>query len=186
MTGRERIVVRAGAALVAVGVTARVILALVQWSGAIGDRVRLAREVVARQEALIETLPELERRADSLKTRVLALADRLVPGRTEPEAQAELLARVESAIVHSGATVELSDAVPDSVGFGRLRRVTARAVWQSDLRGVLRLMRQLEFGPTLLTVEQVRLSLSQVVVPGQAEQIRADMVVEGWYLAGEA
>lgn len=186
MTRRERIVVRVGAVLVAAAVTARVVLALTHGVGAMGDRVRLSRELVVGQEVLIATLPELERRADSLKARVLALADRLVPGRTEPEAQAELLARVESAIIHSGATVELSDAVPDSVGFGRLRRVTARAVWQSDLRGVLQLMRQLEFGPTLLTVEQVRLSLSQVVAPGQAEQIRADMVVEGWYLAGEA
>ncbi len=185
MTGRERIAVRAGAALVAVGVAARVVLALAHGVGAMGDRVRLAREVVVRQEGLIATLPELERRADSLKTRVLALADRLVPGRTEPEAQAELLAQVEAAIVHAGATVELTDAVSDSVGFGRLRRVTARAVWQSDLRGVLSLMRRLEFGPTLLTVEQVRLSLSQAVAPGQAEQIRADVMVEGWYLAGE-
>lgn len=186
MTRRERIVIRAAAGLVAVAITIRLVFALAHGIGALGDRVRLSREVVVRQEALIRTLPELERRADSLKTRVLALADRLVPGRTEPEAQAELLARVESAIVHTGATVELSDAVPDSVGFGRLRRVTARAVWQSDLRGVLELIRQLEFGPTLLTVEQVRLSLSQMVTPGQAEQIRADLVVEGWYLAGEA
>jgi len=187
VTRREQLVVSVGiGSVLAAVILLRALPAAVHRYSALIERSGVSGQLVARREAELALLPILERRADSLRRRVLALADRLVPGATEAEAQAELLVRVEHAAADPNGQLEQAEAVPDSIGFGRLRRVQARAAWSSDLTGILGFLRRLEYGQQLLVVRRVWVeAISGAAQPDHGDRLRAEVVVEGWYLRRE-
>lgn len=187
MTRRERRFMVGGAGLVLVVFAARTgpgaLGALADWQ----QRVRARAALVARQEAELAQLAVLEGRADSLKARVEALADALLPGRTEAEAEAELLTRVQATAAGASGTLQLAEAVPDSLRIGWLRRVRVRATWSSDFSGLLAFMHRLEYGRPLLVVNRIRVESAAADPSGAVpEQLTAELVLEGWYLSREA
>jgi hypothetical protein len=183
VTSQERRVVGVGVALVlAVAIPLRLGPAVTRWARDSHDRLVVERALVARREAELSLLPRLEARADSLRTRFVALAGRLIPGGTAAEAQSELMAAVQVAArgQRDGGKLEQSEPVPDTVTIGPLHRVQVRAAWASDLDGALAFLRTLEFSPTLMHVRDVRLETAPGQDPG-ADRVRAQVVLEGWY-----
>lgn len=184
MTTRERRVVALGLAIALVSVLLLRILPE-GWRRyqALQQRAELTRRLVSGQVAELSGLPDLEARSDTLRRAVLALADRLIAGGTDAEAQAELLASIEVASERTSARINQLEPVPDSVGFGRIRRVQARANVTTDLVGLLRVVKAIEWSPRLMLVRRLRLELASEAT--SVETVRAELLVEGWYLRRE-
>ena len=153
------------------------------WFRNTSDRVGAGRAVLEREVAELTALRDLEARSDSLRRQVVALAPLLLPGTTEAEAQAELLASIESGSSAVGATIELTEPRPDSVASGRLRRVQAQATIVANFADIVELITRLEWGARLMLVRRVRIE-AQSAGP-QGESLRAELTVEGWFLADE-
>lgn len=184
MTTRERRVVGFGLALALVSATLlRVLPEGWRRYRALQERAELVRRLAGGQAAELSGLSDLESRSDTLRRAVLALADRLIAGGTDAEAQAELLASIEVASERTTARINQLEPVPDSVGFGRIRRVQARANVTTDLVGLLRVVKAIEWSPRLMLVRRLRLELSSEAAA--VETVRAELLVEGWYLRRE-
>jgi hypothetical protein len=161
---------------------ARAVPGAVRWFASATERVAAARAVVQRQEVELRGLADLEARSDSVRKLVLALAERLVAGGTEAEAQAELLAGIEAVARRVDGRLEQLDPVPDSIGIGHLRRIQARAAVTGSLASILGLVKAIEWSPRLMLVRRLRI---ETVEPTPVESLRAELVVEGWFLRRE-
>ncbi len=187
MTSRDRRALAVGAAVILLGLgLTRGIPVVARWYQATSERVALSRTLIARQEAELALLPRLEARGDSLRQTMLALAGRLIAGTSEAEAQAELLGGIEAVFHRSKGRLDQLDPLADSVGFGRLRRVQARATLTADLAGILDLIKQVEWGAQLMLVRSLRIEVAGELGSLAAETLRAEFVVEGWFLRREA
>jgi hypothetical protein len=77
------------------------------------------------------------------------------------------------------------DPVADSAVAGRLHRVTVRAVFQSDVRGLVGVLQTLEFGKAALAARELRVTAIDAASSDRnPEVLRVEMTVWGWFLAG--
>ena len=188
VTARDRRAVTLGAAVLIAAVLA---LRVLPWSVrrvlAAGQDLRERTAVLARVRADLADAPLLQDSAGALTRAIVGLAPKLLSGDTPAEAFADLSGRVNLAASRNQAKLERTDQLPDSGVAGRLRRVRVRASLQSDIRGVTGLLRALELGETVLSVEDLR-----IVAPdpnsgdGAPEVLRVDVTVTGWFLEGRA
>jgi hypothetical protein len=181
MTRRERWVVTIGAALVLGAGLLRMVPLATQAAGERYEQLLLTRRLVAAHRAQIARLPLLERKADSVKQRLVGLAGDFLEGSTRTEAQAALVRTIESRIEHAGATLERSDPVPDSAVVHGVARVQMRASFVGDAPMVWELVRELEAGKPLIGVCQLRIEAAPSTGGSSMEMVKAEVVVEGWY-----
>src|SRR5204863_2961610 len=108
----------------------------------------------------------------------------LLSGDTPTEALADLSGRVHLAASRNQAKLERTDQLPDSLAAGRLRSIRVRTSLESDIRGVMGLLRAIELGDAVLSVEELRIVASD---PNSSEAmpevLRIEMTVTGWFLA---
>ena len=186
MTSRDRKALLLGGAVI---LGAVLVLRVIPWG---------VRSVLALRTRTLERVETLARARDALAAApaqrdsltlalgaVVALAPRLVDGRSAAEASASLSALVSmSASRHQVRLVRL-DPLPDSAA-GVFRRVAVRAELEGDVRGLTRFLRTIETGDPLLTVPALAVLApdAQGRSPGP-EALRAEVSIEGFFLPRE-
>lgn len=184
MTGRDRWALQLGVLAVAGAV---LVLRAIPW----GARRALTaeRELAATQELLARTRADLEEEqplADSVARvtqAVVALAPRILSGRSAAEAVADLSGRVNLAATRHHARLDRTDAAPDSASAGLLARVAVRATLETDVRGLAEFLQTVAQDAAVLSADQLHVVATD---PGSAdnrpEVLRVEVTVRGWYL----
>ncbi|HEX6053627.1 MAG TPA: type II secretion system protein GspM [Gemmatimonadaceae bacterium] len=145
-----------------------------------------ARERLAFEQSLLRSERAARDSATARSRRYLALAPRILPGRSPAIAAAELAAMVSGAAQGSGLRVGAVQVQPDTTRLGVFARVAVRAQVTGDVRGVSALLLTLERGPLVLNIRE--LSLAQLDAGAddtRPEMLRGEMLVEALSLAAE-
>jgi len=184
MTARDR-----RALIVGVLVTAGALLALrvVPWSlrraSLAGDELRDRAGLLARTREEMASLPKLRDSAAVLSQALVALASEVLSGSSAAEAGSDLSARMNLAAVRAPARLERIDQLPDSSAAGRLGRVRMHAALESDVRGLVALLRAIDRADEVLMLDELRI---QAVQFGGGERgpelLKIEVTVSGWYL----
>jgi hypothetical protein len=174
-----------GASLVLAGV---LLLRVLPWSA----RAALAAQVMLHERAalLVRARADLADAAilrDSaaqLGQDLVGLAPKILSGNSAADAVADLSGRLNLAASGHQAKLGRVDAAPDSAAAGRLRRVTLRATFECDVRGLVGVLQALELGKAALAVREVRITATDPSSPdGNPEVLRVELAVTGWFLA---
>lgn len=184
MTGRERRALARGAAVVLAAVLLlRVIPAGVRGATAARERAADRLSALTRSQDLVRQMPVLR---DSLATTlagVVALAPRLLGGRTRAEASATLAALVSLQAGRSDLKVLRLAPTADASG-GILQPVSVQAELEGDAAGLTAFLAAVERGHPLLSVLTLAITSPEAVPrPGSAEALRIEVEVCGWFLA---
>ena len=184
MTGRERRALARGAAVVlAAALLLRVIPAGVRGATAARERAgeRLGELTLSRD--LVRWMPALRDSLGTALAGVVALAPRLLGGRTRAEASAALAALVSLQAGRSGLKVLRLAPAADSSG-GIVQSVDAQAEFEGDAAALTAFLATVERGHPLLSVVALAITSPEAVPrPGAAEALRIEIEVRGWYLA---
>jgi hypothetical protein len=183
MTPRDRWAVLAGVAAVAVAVVA---LRLAPMAGA---QLRSAREdlearagLLARMRADLRDTARLQDSAEVVRHHMAVLAGRFLSPDSQAEAATALGALVSMAAERQRVRVSRTEVVVDSAYAGLARRVSLRATLESDTAGLLRMLRVLAGGPTVLVVGDLRVAADPPPAPAAPELLHTEITVRGWYL----
>jgi hypothetical protein len=142
---------------------------------------RAAFLVRTREE--MSLLPELRDSAAVLSQALVALAPQLLSGSTAAEAGADLSGRMNLAASRAPARVERLDSLADSAGDGRLGRVRVHAALETDVHGLIALLRAIETGDEVLKLEELHVEAPQAgVVQRGPEILKIEVTVSGWYV----
>jgi hypothetical protein len=143
--------------------------------------------LLARARAALAEAPVLRDSAAGLAEALVGLAPQLLSGSSAAEAAADLSGRINLAAARHAAKLERVDQLPDSGRAGRLRRVRLRATLESDIRGVVGVLRAVERGEAALAVNELRIV---AVDPNSRDRtpevLRLELTVAGWFLVGPA
>lgn len=178
---RERRTLVLGASVLALGLLlGKGIPAALRWSRETREAADARAGQVARARAETRLLAEMRDSAAARRTRIVALAPRILEGRTAPAAGATLAALVAGAAARAEVQLGTVEVRFDSAATGYFVPVRVRADATGGLPGLLRMMSILEEGDEILRVPEW--SLAQQNPGGPAEQpeaIHLELVVEG-------
>lgn len=184
MTPRDRRALRLGLAAVLGGW-----LLLRGAPRAVTAALALDREVRGRGALLAETRASLRGEAgladsaEIIRRLLLELAPKVVSGHSPVEAQADLGGRVSLAADRNHLRLLRMEPLPDSITAGRLRRLTARATLEGDIRGLTGFLKSMVQEPTVLTPTRLVVSAADPASPVSASEVlQGEVTVEGWYL----
>ncbi len=184
MTPRDRRALLMGGIAIAVAVLG---LRVLPWA------VRLVTEahavlreratLLARTREETASLPTLRDSAAVLSQALVALAPQVLSGSSPAEAGADLSGRMNLAASRAPAKVERLDPLPDSSGDGRLGRVRVHAALETDVRGLIALIRAIDAGDEVLKLDELRVEARE---PGTVERgpeiLKVEITVSGWYI----
>jgi hypothetical protein len=163
-------------------VTTRVIPAGWRSASQSVSELQIRTDLLARERAEIRDATALEDSGAKIKTRVVALAPRILPGNGPAEAMANLTNRVSVAAASQRVRIERTTPIGDSIAAGALRRVSLRVAITGDTRGTLGLLAALARGPVVLTAYDLRIVAPD---PGTssnvAEALQSEFTLRGWY-----
>jgi hypothetical protein len=164
-----------------------VVLRIVPWTirGVLALRVEAADRILTVTRAN-EVLAGASATRDSLAQTlgaVVALAPRLVDGRTAADAQASLSGLVSLAASRHALRVVRLDPLPDSAGDGVFNRVAVHVELEGDVAGLTRFLGAVERGDPLLTLPALSVqSTDPVGRPNAPEQLKIEATIAGLYL----
>jgi hypothetical protein len=139
--------------------------------------------LLARARAELSALPLLRDSAAVLTRALVALAPRLLDGGNAAEAGADLAARVNHAAARAPARLDRVEPLPDTATAGRLARARVRAALETDVRGLVMLLRALDAGDASLGIERLDVVSADPASPERRPEIlRVELVVSGWFL----
>ncbi len=139
--------------------------------------------LLARTREEMASLPTLRDSAAVLSQALLALATQVLSGSTSAEAGADLSGRMNLAASRAPAKVERLDPLPDSSGDGRLGRVRVHAALETDVRGLIALMRAIDTGDEVLKLDELRVEAPEPgTLPRGPEILKVEITVSGWYI----
>jgi hypothetical protein len=137
---------------------------------------------VARAREVLAVTPSIKDSLSQVLNGIVALAPKLVEGKSPPEAQASLSGLLNAVAAQHGLKVMGLDPLPDSA-LGVLARVGVHAVLEGDLRELAGFLRAIETGDPVLTVPTLSISapdpMSRAGIP---EVLRLDLEVAGLFL----
>ena len=161
----------------------RIVPTTVQRATRAHAMLRERAALLARTREEMASLPKLRDSAAVLSRALIALAPHLLSGDTEAEAGADLSGRVNLAASRAPAKLERLDALPDSSGSERLGRVRVVAALETDVRGLVALLRSIDASEEVLRLEELRV---QAPDPGMTargpEILKVEVTVSGWYV----
>src|SRR5437016_4319470 len=138
--------------------------------------------LLARARADLVDASVLRDSAGQLGQALVGLAPKILSGNSPAEAMADLSGRVNLAVSGHQGKLERVDPVPDSTVAGRLHRVTLRAAFECDVRGLAGVLEALEFGKVVLSLRELRVTAVDAGSPGKMpEVLRVEMTVAGWF-----
>ncbi len=143
--------------------------------------------LLARTGEEMATLPQLRDSAAALSQALVALAPQVLSGSTPAEAGADLSGRMNLAASRAPAKVERLDPLPDSSGNGRLGRVRVHAAVETDVRGLIALIRAIDTGDEVLKLDELRVEAPEPgTMPRGPEILKVEITVSGWYIRPRA
>jgi hypothetical protein len=146
------------------------------------EEVAARSAVLARMRDAIGEAEALGDSSEAVRQAYLALAPRVLSGDTEAAALASLTGHLGAVADRSRTTLERADAVPDSTRMGGVRRISVRASFEGDTRGITAALRAIDANPIALSTGAVR-----VVAPdpgsadGVPEVLKGEIVISAWY-----
>jgi len=184
MTPRDRRALVIGGLVIAGAV---LVLRVLPWSvRRVSGAHALLQEragLLARTREEMASLPTLRDSAAVLSQALIALAPQVLTGSTAVEASADLAGRINLAASRAPARVELVDPLPDSLATGRLGRVRVHAALETDVRGVIALIRAVDAGDEVLKLDELHVEAPD---PGGTargpEILKVEITVSGWYI----
>ncbi len=188
MTPRDRLAVRLGLGI-AVGSFLLLRGVPVLWRGWHERRelLRSRQALLLRAEDALARLDSLEADGGRARARLVAVAPRLVSGRTEAEAQADLNGRIALIANRERTRMLRADPQPDSTSEAQLRRVRIRVEVESDWSGIVGFLRGIVADPAVLRVTSVTVRGAESPGTGAtAEVLTGEVEVTGWYLSTRA
>jgi hypothetical protein len=186
MTSRDRRALIAGAAIVIAGMgLLRGAPWMVRSATDRWRRLEAESALLARTEAELAGASRLEDSAKAVKAALAGLPAKLLAGRTETDAAADLAGRIGRESTIRRVRLDRTDVVPDSVRAGWLRRVTISAQFEGDSRGIAGLLAGLANGSQVVVVERVRVVAASEAPAEGPERLRLELVAQGWYLGEE-
>lgn len=145
----------------------------------LADKVSL----LDRSRADLSARTGLEDSAGVLKEQLLTQAPRLVSGNSPAEAADALAGLVSIAVERGDARLTRSESIADSTTRGLLNQVRMLAAFDTDVRGMLAILRSLAQEVPILSVESLNVMVADPNAPAaSAELLRVELVVRGWYL----
>ena len=172
MTARDRRALILGGVVIAAAVLS---LRAVPWGvrRAAGSYVELRERagLLARTREEMAALPMLRDSAATLSQALVALAPQLLSG------------RMNLAAARAPARVERLDPMPDSTSNGRLGRVRVRAALETDVRGLVALIRAIDAGDEVLRLEELHVEAPDPAAVNRGPEIlKVEVTVSGWYV----
>jgi hypothetical protein len=137
----------------------------------------------ARSEWLARNAGALNRALERSRDELARHDSALVVGGTASTASANLAQAVSDAVDEADARLGAIRADGDSsAGAGEVAHVVAHASITGDLQSIATVLRLLEQGPRMLAISELSIATTQPNVPhDQAEQLQAELVVDGLY-----
>jgi len=139
--------------------------------------------LLARTREEMASLPRLRDSAAVLSQALVALAPQVLSGSTPAEAGADLSGWMNLAASRAPAKVERLDPLPDSSGDGRLGRVRMHAALETDIRGLIALIRAIDGGDEVLKLDELHVEAPD---PGAQQRgpeiLKVEITVSGWYI----
>lgn len=186
MIARDRRALFLGAGAIVAAVTA---LRVVPVTAGVAQRLR---DRVATQEATLANARQLlashREDRDSLQIalgRLVALAPKLIAGRTPTDAAASLASALEGLAARHAVRVTHLNTTPDSAG-GPVRGITAYLELEGDVRGLTALLAAIETGLPVLTVRSLTVTAPEPGAHARGpERLRIALTVTGWYFHGD-
>lgn len=143
-------------------------------------RTEAAVHELAQARVLLAAEPVLRESLGVRAARLVAWAPRLVAGTTRTEAAAELAGLVSGLAAGHRVRLTRLDPLPDTTA-GMFVRVGVHAEAAGDARGIAEWLAALESGRQLIEVRELEISAAEPAASvGQAETLRAQLVVTGW------
>lgn len=146
------------------------------------ERGLLRRELVMLRE--MDQYPPIFREGIE---RLVAVQPRLLSGQSPGAQSAALTGYVQGQAQRAGVMISRLEPIEAAADHGELRGVAVRITGESDLEGVLSLLRGLEGGPVLIHVGQLQLrapNSSPVAAAVGPEVVSFDLVATGFALPG--
>jgi hypothetical protein len=140
-------------------------------------------ELLAHREWLSRNARGLERELARVRGQLATYDSALVEGETPSTASARLAQLVSDAVSDTDARIASIRMSSDSAAKnGELAHVVAYASVSGDLTSLAIVLQHLEEGPHLLSVSELSIASTQpAVARTQAEQLQAELVVDGLY-----
>lgn len=168
-----------GAAVMALRVLPAGLRQTLAARGALRERAVL----LGRTRAEIAVVPELRDSAAVLSQALVALASQVLSGSTSAEAAADLSGRLNLAASRAPARVERISPLPDSSSEGRLGRVRVQMVLETDVRGLVAVLRSIGAAEEVLKLEVLRVEAPQPIAMVRGPEIlKVELTVSGWYI----
>lgn len=184
MTSRDRRALLVGGMVVMSAVLGlRVIPWGVRHASTAHAVLRERATLLARTLEEMGSLPRLRDSASVLSLALVALAPQVLSGSTAAEAGADLSGRMNIAASRAPAKVARIDPLPDSSGDGRLGRVRVHAALETDVRGLVALLKAIDAGDEVLRLDELHVEAPEPGVVNRGPEIlKVDVTVSGWYL----
>jgi hypothetical protein len=184
VTERDRRAMLVGAAVAA---GALLVLRVLPWaarSALAGEATLRERAgLLARARVDLAQAAVLRDSAAALGVALVGLAPKILSGGTAAEATADLSGRVNLLASAHQAKLERMDPLPDSTAAGRLRRVTLRAAFDCDVRGLAGVLEALELGKAALAVRELRVVAADPSSPeNNPEVLHVELTIAAWFL----
>jgi hypothetical protein len=157
--------------------------ALRHWTAERQRQATESAELVAHREWLARTAHWLDREMARVRRELATYDSALVEGESPSTASARLAELVSDAVADTDAKLASIRMSADSVTRpGELGHVVAYASVSGDLASLAAVLQSLEEGPRLLSVSELSIaSMQPAVARTQAEQLQAELVVDGLY-----
>lgn len=187
MTPRDRrALIWGGAAMVGAMLVLRVVPWTVRAVAALRVEAVERVQTVARANDVLAAAAATRDSLAQILGAVVALAPRLVDGRTAADAQASLSGLVSLAASRHALRIRRLDPLPDSTADGVFNRVAVHVELEGDVAGLARFLGAVEKGDPLLTLPALSVqAVDPVGRPNTAEQLRIEATIAGLYLSRE-
>ncbi len=140
-------------------------------------------DLLARTRQELASLSKLRDSAAVLTQAFVALAPQVLSGSTPAEAEADLSGRMSLAASRAPARVDRLDPLADSSGVGRLGRARVRAVFETDVRGLIAFLRAIDASDEVLMLDELRVVAPEPGAPDRGpEVLKVEVTVSGWYI----
>jgi hypothetical protein len=156
----------------------------------LGVRHTLAARMELRDRAILlgrtrgemAVLPALRDSAAVLSQALVALASQVLSGSTAAEAGADLSGMLNLAASRAPARVERLSPLPDSTSDGRLGHVRVQVTLETDVRGLVALLRAIDAGTEVLRLDVLRVEATEPATLRGPEILKVEVIVSGWYI----
>ncbi len=182
MTAREGRALRWGAGIMITAIAAaRLVPASVREAHAQNERARMRLAALHRTQALVAAEADTRDSLQLALARFVALAPRLVDGRSHAEAAATLVSRISEAATRAALRVSRVESLSDSAR-GSIQPVSVQAELEGDVAGLVKFLQDIEGGAQILTIRSLNVTAPNPLDLGPVETLRVQFTLSGWHL----